>query len=372
MQSIGVLTAGGDSPGLNAAIRAVGKAALASKGMQVIGFSDGFRGLMENRTIRLDEAGISGILTLGGTLLGTSRDKPHKMLMGDKVLDMTDAMMDNYNKHHLDVLLCLGGGGTHKNAYRLAQKGMNVITIPKTIDNDLSMTDSTLGFDTALSIATEAVDRLHSTAHSHHRIVVVGIMGHNAGWLALGAGIAGGAHVILIPEMPYETTKVADAIRQRLRKGKNFSIVAVAEGAVSKEDADAMQSMLEAINKTEDKEERKAIKSQLKQLKEQQGNNIFSLTKQLEEITGLESRVTILGHLQRGGVPSASDRLFATQLGTACVSLVKKERYGVMAGLNGHRIKAIPLEEVVGKRKVVPLDHSWIKTANEVGISLGA
>jgi len=370
-KSIGILTAGGDSPGLNAAIRAVGKTATDSFGMQVIGFRDGFRGLVENRTVRLDETALSGILTVGGTLLGTSRDKPHRMPMGDKVLDMTDAIVDTYQKHHLDVLVCLGGGGTHKNAFRLLQKGLNIITLPKTIDNDLAMTDSTIGFDTALGIATEAIDRLHSTAHSHHRIVVVGVMGHNAGWLALGAGIAGGANVILIPEIPYDIKKVADAIRQRLRSGKSFSIVAVAEGALPKEEARATQAAVEAKEKAKTKEEKKKVKAQLDKLKTQQTDNTLNFSKQLENLTGLESRVTILGHLQRGGTPSAIDRLLATQLGTTCTALIDEENYGVMTALRGKHVEPVRLEEVVGKRKTVPLDHPWIETALKVGISLG-
>ena len=230
---IGVLTSGGDSPGLNAAIRGVGKAAHGYFGMQVIGFRDGFRGLMENRTVPLDETTLSGILTIGGTILGTSRDRPERMPVGGRVLDTTDVIIENYEKNHLDVLVCLGGGGTQKAALKLKEAGLNIITLPKTIDNDVAMTDMTFGFDTALGIATEAVDRLHSTAHSHHRIVVVEIMGHRAGWLTLGAGIAGGADVILIPEIPYDVESVANAIRARMRGGKNFSIVAVAEGALS-------------------------------------------------------------------------------------------------------------------------------------------
>src|SRR6266508_594072 len=236
---VGVLTAGGDSPGLNAALRGIGKAALGHYHMQVLGFRDGFRGLMENRTMALDGATLSGILTIVGTILGTSRDKLHRMDLGGRQMDMTDVIVDNYAKHHLDVLVCLGGGGTIKNAFRLAQKGMHVITLPKTIDNDVAMTDVTFGFDTALGVATEAIDRLHSTAHSHHRIVVVEIMGHNAGWLALGAGIAGGADVILIPEIPYDVEHIAAAIRKRRHSGKHFSIVAVSEGALSREDYDA-------------------------------------------------------------------------------------------------------------------------------------
>ncbi|MFN7139019.1 MAG: ATP-dependent 6-phosphofructokinase, partial [Limisphaerales bacterium] len=234
---IGVLTSGGDCPGLNAAIRGVGKAAEGSFGMEVLGFRDGFRGLLENRTIRLNRSDLAGILTLGGTILGTSRDKPNKMPVGDKVIDATKAIIENYERHHLDALVCIGGGGTQKNALHLKQAGLNVITLPKTIDNDVTMTDVTFGFDTALGIATDAIDRLHSTAHSHHRIVVVEIMGHRAGWLALGAGIAGGADVILIPEIPYDIEKVAKAIRHRSRTGKPFSIVAVAEGAMNVNDA---------------------------------------------------------------------------------------------------------------------------------------
>src|SRR5690606_38660063 len=214
-KSIGILTAGGDSPGLNAAIRAVGKAAMNEYNMRVIGFRQGFRGLMQNRTMLLDANALSGILTVGGTILGTSRDKPHKMPVGDQIMDMTDAMVETYHLHQLDALVCLGGGGTAKNAYRLIEKGLNIITLPKTIDNDVWGTDVTFGFDTALTIATEAIDRLHSTAHSHHRIIVVELMGHNAGWLALGAGLAGGADAILLPEIPYHVEIVADAVLGR-------------------------------------------------------------------------------------------------------------------------------------------------------------
>src|ERR1043165_1257034 len=233
---IGIITAGGDSPGLNAAIRGVGKAAVSSD-IEVIGFRDGFRGLAENLKLKLDKRELAGILTVGGTILGTGRDKPHRMEVDGQMVDMTDAIIRNYEKEKLGALVCLGGGGTHKNALRLVEKGLNIITLPKTIDNDIALTDATIGFDTALGIATEAIDRLPSTAHSHHRIIIREIMGHRAGWLALGAGIAGGADVILIPEIPYEVKKIADAIGRRSKSGTNFSIVAVAEGAMSKEDA---------------------------------------------------------------------------------------------------------------------------------------
>lgn len=368
---IGILTAGGDSPGLNAAIRGIGKAADGIYHMQVIGFKDGFRGLMENRSIILDRQALSGILTRGGTILGTSRDKPHKMPIGGKVIDMTDAIVENYKKNHLDCLVCIGGGGTHKNAYRLVQKGLNIITLPKTIDNDVPETDITIGFDTALSIATDAIDRLHSTAHSHHRIIVVEVMGHRAGWLALGAGIAGGADVILIPEIPYDINIVAESILRRSRMGSPFSIVAVAEGALSKEVAKELAEMEKKIEKIEDPEEKEKAKKEFKLARAIKESNTMQLAAKLEELTGLESRVTILGHLQRGGTPSAADRLLATRLGTACAEYINKGIFGVMVAACGEETKPVPLEKVVGRKKTVPLDHEWIKTARAVGTCMG-
>lgn len=368
---VGVLTAGGDSPGLNAALRGLGKAALNAFDMQVIGFRDGFRGLMENRTIRLDEGALSGILTVGGTILGTSRDKPHRMPVGSRTLDMTDVIVDNYRRHHLDVLVCLGGGGTQKNAFRLMQKGLNIITLPKTIDNDVVMTDVTLGFDTALGIATEAIDRLHSTAHSHHRIIVVEVMGHRAGWLALGAGIAGGADVILIPEIPYDVESVAEAIRRRSRGGKRFSIVAVAEGALSQEAAKALRTLEQAVDEAPDEKAKTQAKARVTEFWARQSGHTMRLARQLEELTGLESRLTILGHLQRGGTPSAADRLLATRLGTACAALIEQGIYGVMVAARGEGTEPVPLEEVAGKRKTVPQDHPWVESARRVGTCLG-
>ncbi len=367
---VGILTAGGDSPGLNAAIRGVGKAARRA-GFNVVGFRDGFRGFMENRTMRLDEQALSGILTTGGTILGTSRDKPHKMPVGGRTMDMTDAMVDVYSDHHLDVLVCLGGGGTAKNAYRLMQKGLNVITLPKTIDNDVAMTDTTFGYDTALGIATEAIDRLHSTAHSHHRIIVVEIMGHNAGWLALGSGIAGGADVILIPEIPYNIETVAEAIRRRLRHGSRFSIVAVSEGAISLDEAKAKEKAREKLDKAKKKKDKKQAKKKLTKLEDLQDDSTFRISRQLEELTGLESRVTILGYVQRGGTPSTADRLLATRLGTACVSYIEQDIYGVMVAARGDGTEPVPLDKVVGRRKTVPVDHPWVDSARRVGTSFG-
>jgi 6-phosphofructokinase 1 len=371
---IGILTAGGDCPGLNAAIRGIGKTAINQYDMQVIGFRDGFRGLMENRHVRMDSGFLSGILTLGGTILGTSRDKPNKMLIGGKTMDMTEVIVENYYKHHLDCLVCLGGGGTQKNAYQLLNQGLNVITLPKTIDNDVSGTDVTFGFDTALGIAVEAIDRLHSTASSHHRIIVVEIMGHNTGWLTLGAGIAGGADVILIPEIPYDIEIIAESILQRNRAGKHFSIIAVAEGAISIEAYKKLEMLQKKLSKADedgDKELRKKIKSEIREYKSKSIGNTMQLAEELEKLTMVESRVTILGHLQRGGIPSAADRLLATRLGTACTSFINQEKFGVMVGAKGEDVEAVPLETIVGKRKMVPIDHAWIKSARNVGTSLG-
>jgi len=371
---IGILTAGGDTPGLNAAIRGIGKAALGAHGMRVIGFRDGFRGMMENRTVMLDSSNLSGILTIGGTILGTNREKPQRMQVGSKVMDMSEVIVENYNRRHLDALVCLGGGGTQKNAFHLMQQGLNIVTLPKTIDNDIPMTDVSFGFDTALGIATEAIDRLHSTAHSHHRIIVVEIMGHNVGWLALGAGIAGGADVILIPEIPYDVEHIAAAIRKRRHTGKHFSIVAVSEGAISREDYDARPA-----SEKEQPKDRKKKKKKKKKKKQPdaevvpapEGANTLRLARRLEELTGLEARITILGHVQRGGSPSAADRLLATRLGTICADLIGQGRYGIMVAARGEGSEAVPLEQVVGKRKNVPLDHPWILSARHVGTNFG-
>jgi 6-phosphofructokinase 1 len=368
---IGILTAGGDSPGLNAAIRGVGKAALGFYGMDLIAFRDGFRGLAFDHRLKLDKQALAGILTVGGTILGTSRDKPHRVEIDGRTRDMTEVILKNYKRHDLDALVCLGGNGTQKNALRLAQSGLRVLTLPKTIDNDVAMTDATFGFDTALGIATEAIDRLHSTAHSHHRIVVAEIMGHQAGWLALGAGIAGGADVILIPELPYDVSVIAQAIRKRSKAGTNFSIVAVAEGAMSKEDARAFGLAQQKKDNARGKVERKAAQLDLEALEAKHSGNTLRLARHLEELTKLESRVTILGYVQRGGTPSAADRLLATRLGTACADLIEEGVSGVMVAARGDRAVPVPLEKVAGKLKTVPLDHPWVESARRVGTCLG-
>jgi phosphofructokinase-like protein len=353
-KAIGILTSGGDCPGLNAAIRAVGKASRGTYGNQIIGFRDGFRGLVENRITRLDNPALSGILTLGGTILGTSRDKPHKMPVGSRTMDMVDVAVDNYHKHHLDVLVVMGGNGTQKNAYKLMKRGLKIITLPKTIDNDVWGTDVTFGFDTAMGIAAEAIDRLHTTAESHHRIIVVEIMGHRVGWLALGAGIAGGADVILIPEIPYDIDSVADAVLSRSRAGKRFSIIAMAEGALSIEERGTLEE-----GKAKEREELEAEAASVR------------LARQLQEITGLEARVTALGHLQRGGTPSPNDRLLATRLGTACAELIEEGESGVMVAIRRHKCETVSLKKVAGRLKMVRADHPWVHSARLVGTSFG-
>ncbi|MCP4008501.1 MAG: 6-phosphofructokinase [Proteobacteria bacterium] len=370
-KQIGILTAGGDAPGLNAAIRGIGKTAISHYDMQILGFQKGFRGVAQNQSLVLNGENLSGILTLGGTILGTSRDKPHKMAIGGKSMDMTDAIVETYRQLHLDCLLCLGGGGTQKNALHLKNAGLNVISLPKTIDNDVSGTEMTFGFDTALGIATEAIDRLHSTAHSHHRIIVAELMGHNAGWLTLGAGIAGGADVILIPEIPYTAESVAEAIKKRVQSGKRFSIVAVAEGALTQQQAMTVEILSNEIEVTTDKAQRKKLKSQLRQHEQVHINNTLNLSRQLEKLTGLESRTSILGHLQRGGTPSAGDRILATHLGAAAVDFINQEQYGIMVAYKNQQAVGVPLEEIAGIKKRVPPDHPWVQTARKVGTSLG-
>ncbi len=390
---IGILTAGGDCPGLNAAIRGVAKAAIADHGMKVIGILDGFRGLVENRTVALDDRAVSGILTHGGTILGTSRDKPHKMSMGGRVIDMTEAAVSNARRLGIDCLVCLGGGGTQKNALQLLHAGLNVITLPKTIDNDVGGTDTSFGFDTAMSIATEAIDRLHTTATSHNRLIVCEVMGHSAGWLALGSGIAGGADVILLPEIPYRLSTVAEHLLERRRAGKRFSIIAVAEAAHAREEAGPVN--LARQGKARAKQRRKEVKgfeldkahaaapdASTSDSSEGADRPVGAITivqepmasrlaRQLQQLTGTEARVTSLGHVQRGGIPTPTDRLLCTRLGVAAAQLLADGVYGVMVAVRGDHCEPVPLESVAGKTNPVPPDHPWIDTARKVGTCLG-
>lgn len=341
---VGILTAGGDSPGLNAAIRAISKG-LRAEGIKLIGFKDGYDGIAFDRKVVLDGKACSGILTHGGTILHASRNKPDKMPFRGKIKDMTEAIVKNYHKHDLQCLVCIGGGGTHKSALKLKKQGLNIITLPKTIDNDLAMTDTAIGFDTAVETATSAIDNLHSTASSHRRIMLVEVMGHNAGWLTLGSGIAGGADIILIPEIPYSLEKIAEAIKKRNSRGKRFSIIAVAEGSYP----------LGFIPSSQPKD----------------FGRTMSLAKNLAALTELDARVTIIGYLQRGGTPSSTDRLLATTLGTECVKYILKKKFGVMIGVHGQSLIPVALKKVVGKRKGVALDHIWLQTARQLGVCFG-
>ncbi len=384
--SIGILTAGGDCPGLNAAIRGVAKAAM-HYGMQVIGVQDGFRGLVENRTFPLDGRIVSGLLTMGGTLLGTSRDKPHKMPMGGRIMDMTDVAVANMRRMNIDCLVCIGGNGTQKNAQRLrkACPDIGVLTLPKTIDNDVVGTDVTFGFDSGMRVATEAIDRLHTTATSHHRLIVCEIMGHDAGWLALGSGIAGGADVILIPEIPYDLNVVARHLINRRQAGKRFSIIAVAEGVRSREVVEREARELAEAGEEAQKEKDKGKKKNKKRAEtdavppsfDDRGIHLVQeplasrIARQLQQLTGIEARVTSLGHVQRGGEPTALDRLLATRLGTKAGQLLAEGTYDVMVAIRGDQTLPVPLEDVAGKKKLVPQDHPWIHTARLVETCLG-
>jgi 6-phosphofructokinase 1 len=368
---VGILTAGGDAPGLNAVIRGFGKTAIWHHGWELTGFIDGVRGLVEDRFIELTGEALSGILTVGGTVLGTSRDKVHKYVVDGEPQDMIPVIAQTYEKHGLDALVMLGGGGTAKNAKRLFDAGMNVVSLPKTIDNDVWGSDTSFGFATAMEIATDAIDRLHSTAHAHHRIILVELMGHRAGWLTLGAGIAGGADIILIPEIPYTVESVAKTIKARMKRGSTFSVVAVAEGArdtVDWADYRAAKGLVETAGSAE---ARRAAKAHLKHVEDAQREHTFKLARELEAATGLESRVTILGYVQRGGTPCSADRLLATRLGAAAADLVEDGVFGVLVAARGDETEPVPLADVAGKLKLVPEDHDWVETARKVGTGLG-
>jgi 6-phosphofructokinase 1 len=340
--------------------------------MKLLGFRDGFRGLAEDRFIELDSHALSGILTVGGTILGTSRDKPHRMPIDGVTVDAVEIIARTYRRHRLDALLCIGGNGTAKNALRLAKAGLNIVMLPKTIDNDVVETDATIGFATSLTIATDAIDRLHSTAHSHHRIILAEVMGHRAGWLTLAAGIAGGADVILIPEIPYKIEAVVKAIKRRTESGTNFSIVAVAEGARDVATDKRYQGMVARRKATTaGTPERAAADTELAAFDADHTGHSLRLARQLEALTGLESRVSILGYVQRGGTPSPIDRVLAARLGNAGADLVAEGTFGVMVAAEGEGTRTVPLELVGGKLKTVPLDHSLVATARNVGTCLG-
>ena len=368
---IGLLTAGSDCPGINAAIRGFGKSASSAYDMQVIGFKDGFEGLVRDDTLDLSGSILSGILTMGGTILGTSRAIPQSMPENGQTVDQTGAAIETYKRHKLDALVCIGGKETQNAGLHLAKSGLNIVTIPKAADNDVFGTEMTIGFDTAREIATEAMDRLHTTANANHRIIIIELLGMYSGWLTLGAGIASGADVILIPEIPYDTDIIAKAILKRNQEGKNFSIIAIAENARSRE----LVAFLERSRKMNvikhsgfDNEE---VEAQMEKVKQQYTNETLLLGSRLEETTSLTARVTILGYLLRGGTPSAFDRILATQMAEASAALVSQGNFGKMVCYRNGDIECVPLEEVAGKTKPIPQDHHWITSARQVGTCLG-
>ncbi len=356
---IGILTGGGDCPGLNAVIRGVTKTAINEYGMEVIGFYDGFQGLIENRFTFLTFEDVSGILTQGGTILGTSNKAnpfEHYIIENGKTItkDVSDETMALYHDLGLDALIAVGGDGTMTIAGMLAEKGANIVGVPKTIDKDLMETDTTFGFDTARWVATEAIDRLHTTAQAHHRVMIVEVMGRNAGWLALESGIAGGGDIILIPELPYDINEVIRVVRQRNRFGKRFSIIVVSEGARPAGGDQVVKKIVE------DSPEKIRL-----------GGISHHIANQIEQATNIECRVAQLGHLQRGGTPTPLDRILATQFAVKSVELVVNGEFNKMVALKGNDIVAVPIEKVMGKQKLVPKDSPLIKVAISVGTSFG-
>lgn len=356
MKRIGMLTSGGDCQALNAAMRGVVKCLVNSnEDVEIYGFLDGYKGLIYGNFRMLTGQDFSGILTKGGTILGSSRT-PFKTIKDpdENGLDKVEAMKQNYYKLRLDCLVILGGNGTHKTANLLREEGLNVITLPKTIDNDLWGTDMTFGFQSAVNIATDAIDCIHTTASSHGRTFIVEVMGHKVGYLTLNAGMAGGADIILIPEIPYDIKKVVEAIEKRNKNGSRFTILAVAEGAISKEDA--------KLSKKEYKEKMKNYKYP---------SVSYELADKIQKMTGGEVRVTVPGHTQRGGSPCPYDRVFASRLGAEAGRLILKGEYGFMVGYKNREIVKVPLEDVAGKLKMVSPDSDIVKEAKLLGISFG-
>ena len=354
---IGMLTSGGDCQGLNSALRGVAKTLYNKFGKDVTlyGIRDGYRGLIEGDYHPMKPEAFSDILTLGGTILGTSR-QPFKMMQKADENEETklQKMLETCKKARFDCLVILGGNGTHKTANLLSEHGVNVVTLPKTIDNDLWGTDLTFGFESAVNIATSVIDSIHSTAFSHSRVFIVETMGHKAGWLTLYAGIASGADVIVIPEIPYSAKAIARAIEKRAESGKRFSILAVAEGAISQQEA--------KMSKKEFKEARKNMPYP---------SISYRLADELKELTGQEIRVTIPGHYQRGGAPCPADRLLTTRLGVAAANFIRDGKFGNMVAIRDNQIVPVPLSEVAGKLKTVPPDSDIVQAARDLGLSMG-
>ncbi len=356
---IGILTSGGDCPGLNAVIRAVTKKAIHEYGYEVIGIKDGFEGLLYKRYRKLHEKDVSGILTLGGTILGTTnRANPYKYPVENRqkvvYTDFSVKVIENLRKLKIDGLVCIGGDGTLDTAHRLSLQGVPVIGVPKTIDNDVKGTDITFGFDTAVHIATEGIDRLHTTAESQHRIMILEVMGRSAGWIALYAGLAGGGDIILIPEIPYDLSQIARHIKNRRKKGKRFTILVVAEGARPCGGKVTVQRMV--------KDGSDPVRL---------GGVSFVIGQELEKLTGIETRNVVMGHLQRGGSPSPFDRILGTQLGSKAVDFIAQAHFGCMVGVKDSHLVKVPLSKVAQGPRRVPVDHSLIKDARALGTCFG-
>ena len=356
MRRIGMLTSGGDCQALNATMRGVAKSLYNMfDDVEIIGFEDGYKGLMYADYQIMKSSDFSGILTQGGTILGTSR-QPFKLMRtpDENGLDKVEAMKHTYKKLKLSCLVVLGGNGSQKTANMLSEEGLNVVSLPKTIDNDLWGTDMTFGFQSAVDVATNAIDCIHTTAASHGRVFIVEVMGHKVGWLTLHAGIAAGADIVLLPEIPYDIEKVGSAIERRRKQGKPFSILAVAEGALSKREAKMSKKELAAARQ-----------------KEGLPSIAYRLVQELEPYVGGESRVCVPGHFQRGGAPCAYDRMLATMLGAAAARLIREGKYGYMCAIVNNEIVPVPLEEVAGKLKKVPVDCPAVQMAREIGVSFG-
>ena len=356
MKRIGMLTSGGDCQALNAAMRGVAKVLYNStEDVEIYGFQDGYQGLIYGKFRLMTYDDFSGILTKGGTILGSSRT-PYKLIRepGADGVDKVAAMKQTYYKLQLDCLVILGGNGTHKTANLLRQEGLNIVTLPKTIDNDLWGTDMTFGFQSAVDIATDTIDKIHTTATSHSRVFIIEVMGHKVGWVTLHAGIAGGADIILLPEIPYDTDVVVDAINKRKAAGKRFTIIAVAEGAISKKDA-------------------KLSKKELREKKEKKKypSVAYEVAERIQKRTDQEVRITVPGHMQRGGSPCPYDRVLSTRFGAAAAEAILDGDFGNMVGLKDGNIVRVPLAEVAGKLKYVDPESEIIEEARMTGISFG-
>ncbi len=355
---IAVLTGGGDCPGLNAVLRAVTKKAILEHNMEIIGIEDGYEGLINNRYRRLHYDDVSGILNLGGTILGTSnRANPYCYPVGKgkqaKFVDVSRTAIRNLKALHVECLICIGGDGTLTIAHQLSQQGVSIVGVPKTIDNDVQGTDVSFGFDSAVNVCTDAIDRLHSTAQSHHRVMIIEVMGRTAGWIALHSGIAGGGDVILIPELPFDMEAIASVVKARNRKGRRFSIIVVAEGAKPLGGQVVVQRMVQ------DGVEPIRL-----------GGIGIVLAHQIEQITDLETRAVVMGHLQRGGNPTPFDRVLGTRLGTEAVRVIAEGRFGVMVGVRGNRLCTTPLQVITRGPRCVSRNHPLIAVAESVGTSM--